>query len=38
MLRLSVGLDKDPDAIELPVLSAVDVDAEVSRIGSATRT
>ena len=28
MLRLSVGLDKDPDAIELPVLSAVDVDAE----------
>ena len=28
MLRLSVGLDKDPDAIELPVLSAVDVGAE----------
>ena len=28
MLRLSVGLDKDPDAIELPVLSAVDIDAE----------
>ena len=28
MLRLSVGLDKDPDAIELPALSAVDVDAE----------
>ncbi len=28
MLRLSVGLDKDPDAIELPALSAVDVGAE----------
>ena len=25
MLRLSVGLDQDPDAIELPVLSAIDV-------------
>ena len=28
MLRLSVGLDKDPDAIELPALRAVDVGAE----------
>ena len=28
MLRLSVGLDQDPDAIELPVLSAIDVGAE----------
>ena len=28
MLRLSVGLDKDPSAIELPVLGAVDVGAE----------
>jgi adenylate cyclase len=28
MLRLSVGLDKDPSAIELPILSAIDVGAE----------